>query len=168
MFVEEWRPVGRDPRYAVSSLGRVRGPSGRILRPNMADGKYAQVRLGAKSTWKSVHILMLEAFVGPRPPQCECRHLDGNPRNNTISNLAWGTRSENALDRTAHGTATGAASARANRERIAVATQEAMRRPEIRARHLSAMASPAYRARLREAQRARRQRERAARMDTEA
>jgi DNA-binding CsgD family transcriptional regulator len=33
-----------------------------------------------------------------------CRHLDGNPANNHISNLGWGTNSENTQDRLEHGT----------------------------------------------------------------
>ncbi len=34
----------------------------------------------------------------------ECRHLDGDRSNNAPSNLRWGTRRENALDRKRHGT----------------------------------------------------------------
>lgn len=51
-----------------------------------------------------VHRLVLEAFVGPCPGGMECRHLDGNPRNNNLSNLKWGTRSENQQDSVRHGT----------------------------------------------------------------
>lgn len=36
-----------------------------------------------------------------------CRHLDGNWGNDTPQNLAWGTVSENAQDREAHGTRRG-------------------------------------------------------------
>lgn len=52
----------------------------------------------------AVHILVLEAFVGPCPPGMECRHLDGNPANNRLDNLCWGTKLENAQDRIRHGT----------------------------------------------------------------
>jgi hypothetical protein len=45
-----------------------------------------------------VHRLILEAFVGPRPGGAECRHLDGDPLNNAINNLCWGTNAENAAD----------------------------------------------------------------------
>lgn len=34
----------------------------------------------------------------------ECRHLDGDPTNNTVDNLCWGTRLENQRDRIEHGT----------------------------------------------------------------
>ena len=44
------------------------------------------------------HALVAEAFHGPRPEGYDCRHLDGNPANNTASILAWGTRRENAQD----------------------------------------------------------------------
>ena len=46
-----------------------------------------------------VHRLILETFVGPRPQGMECRHLDGNPLNNHLINLCWGTRDENFADR---------------------------------------------------------------------
>jgi hypothetical protein len=35
----------------------------------------------------------------------QCRHLDGIPDNNHLSNLAWGTPAENYNDRRHHGTA---------------------------------------------------------------
>lgn len=46
-----------------------------------------------------VHRVVLEAFVGPCPDGMECRHLDGNPRNNRLENLKWGTPVENASDK---------------------------------------------------------------------
>lgn len=53
---------------------------------------------------KYIHRLVLETFVGPCPPGMECRHLDGNPANNRLDNLAWGTHSENSQDSIQHGT----------------------------------------------------------------
>jgi hypothetical protein len=48
--------------------------------------------------------MVLEAFTGPRPePAYHARHLDGNPQNNALANLAWGTRQENWEDRRSHG-----------------------------------------------------------------
>ncbi len=48
--------------------------------------------------------LVLEAFVGPRPAGMECLHYDGNPGNNHVNNLSWGTRSQNEMDKVRHGT----------------------------------------------------------------
>lgn|SRR3990167_1040722 len=53
----------------------------------------------------SVHLLVLDAFAGPRPaPHLQARHLDGNHLNNSAENLAWGTVLENTQDKFKHGT----------------------------------------------------------------
>jgi hypothetical protein len=51
-----------------------------------------------------IHRLVLESFSGPCPEGMECRHLDGDPSNNRLGNLAWGTRVENMADKARHGT----------------------------------------------------------------
>lgn len=51
-----------------------------------------------------VHCLVLEAFVGYCPFGLQCLHWDGNPANNNLTNLRWGTQSENMMDRVRHGT----------------------------------------------------------------
>jgi hypothetical protein len=62
-------------------------------------------RAGEKERNVTVHSLVLEAFVGPRPDGMQCRHFpDRNPTNNRVSNLSWGTPLENANDRRVHGT----------------------------------------------------------------
>ncbi len=47
---------------------------------------------------RPVHRIVLEAFVGKKPAGKECRHLDNNPANNHLCNLAWGTALENKMD----------------------------------------------------------------------
>lgn len=47
---------------------------------------------------RTVHSLVLEAFVGPAPPKQEGRHLDDDKLNNCLGNLEWGTRKQNAAD----------------------------------------------------------------------
>jgi NADH:ubiquinone oxidoreductase subunit C len=73
--------------------------SGHILaaRPSSAGGTYLAVDLWKYGDryHKKIHLLVLEAFVGPRPEGYEAAHLDDNSRNNHVSNLAWVTRSEN-------------------------------------------------------------------------
>ena len=51
-----------------------------------------------------VHRLVLMAFVGLPGDGQECRHLDGNPANNELVNLAWGTHKENEKDKYRHKT----------------------------------------------------------------
>ena len=93
--------------YQVSNDGIVRNKkTGRILKQFTNNiTKHLFVFLYKDSIRKiiKVHRLVLETFVGPCPPGMECRHLDGNPQNNKLENLKWGTRSENRRDRTVHG-----------------------------------------------------------------
>ena len=51
-------------------------------------------------------MLVLEAFVGPKPAGKETRHLDGNETRNRLSNLKWGTRKDQFDDQVKHGTDT--------------------------------------------------------------
>ncbi len=93
---EIWKYIpGYEGIYQASNLGQIRS----ILRPRTLglyeDGK--QKRL-------SIHRLILETFIGPCPLGMECRHLDGNPQNNKLNNLKWGTHSENSQDSIRHGT----------------------------------------------------------------
>ncbi len=80
----------------------------RRLQPgtnNRGDG-YGLVVLRRKgrSYTRTIHRLVLETFIGLRPPGCQCRHLDGNTSNSCLSNLQWGSPKENAADKYAHGT----------------------------------------------------------------
>ncbi len=50
------------------------------------------------------HRLVLEVFRGACPSGMECCHGNGNPQDNRVENLRWGTRSENVLDSVRHGT----------------------------------------------------------------
>jgi len=58
-----------------------------------------------KQTSESVHIMVLETFVGPRPaPNFQAAHLDGNPLNPRLENLQWTTKKVNNNHKRAHGT----------------------------------------------------------------
>lgn len=46
----------------------------------------------------AVHRLVLLAFCGPPRDRMICCHYDGNPKNNSISNLRWGTSRDNSDD----------------------------------------------------------------------
>lgn len=54
------------------------------------------------------HVLVLTAFVGPCPDNCEARHVpDNDPTNCNLSNLKWGTHVENMADKISCGTNVG-------------------------------------------------------------
>lgn len=117
-MIETWRAIPGFPGYDVSDHGRVRSwrkrwrtGEPRLLRQSIVKdrgnlGGHLRVGLtvNGKLTQRYVHALVLEAFVGPRPDGYHTRHYpDPNPRNNSLANLAWGTRSENQADRNEHG-----------------------------------------------------------------
>lgn len=106
--MEEWRPVAGFPGlYEVSSMGRVcRVGSLSCLRPSSTYG-YLHVMLtnGAVRRQPRIHVLVCEAFIGPRPsPRHHACHGDGDRSNNALSNLRWATIEENAADKRVHGT----------------------------------------------------------------
>lgn len=106
-------------RWHMAGCGRARGKRRTIAsewRQLRATRMYAQgtrrcCAMGVSLSNKDgkirttlVHSLVLNAFVGPRPHGLLCRHMDGNPPNNNVSNLRWGTPTENQRDRIRHGT----------------------------------------------------------------
>lgn len=98
---------GTNGLYKVSTLGEVARTTPYRLLKNSDDSRgYFRVNLsvGGKVKLKHVAHAVLEAFVGARPEKNEARHLDGNPKNNRLENLAWGTKAENMQDALRHGT----------------------------------------------------------------
>jgi hypothetical protein len=73
----------------------------RLIHQHVGKDSYLQVKIDRET--RKVHRLVLEAFVGPCPEGMCCRHLDGNPLNNRLGNLRWGTGRENWEDKIRHG-----------------------------------------------------------------
>lgn len=123
--IERWRAVVEfEGLYEVSDRGRVRSVErwvpwsggGRCLRPSVimklqfvdtpGRGKAVRVSLRRNGRYyrRSVHVLVAEAFIGPRPsPAHDCCHWDGDPENNWRPNLRWDTKSANKADQIRHG-----------------------------------------------------------------
>lgn len=106
MTVTEWRPVPDRPGYEASDDGQVRGPTGKVLSTLVRVNGYLRVTVSRPQGKRAddVHRMVLVAFIGPRPPGMEARHLNGDNRDNRACNLAWGTHSENMYDQVRHGT----------------------------------------------------------------
>ncbi|AKC03065.1 HNH endonuclease [Gordonia phage Gsput1] len=112
---ERWLPVPDFDGYEVSDLGRVRSVAReivmrdgrkrkvpeRLLRPGVSGSGHLVVAPSRQS--RMVHRLVLEAFVGARPEGMVCRHLNGDPADNRLENLQWGTYSSNSIDAYEHG-----------------------------------------------------------------
>ena len=58
---------------------------------------------GKSNKLEYVHSLILETFIGPKPPDGICRHLNSVPSDNRAENLAWGTPQQNMDDRARRG-----------------------------------------------------------------
>ena len=117
--MEIWKDIpGYEGRYQASTEGRIRSVDrivysrsrttrlpfarqlkGQILRP----GKFCKtghlsVVLGHKAKGSPVHQLVMKTFVGEPQPGQEVRHKNGDPTDNRLANLEYGTRTENILD----------------------------------------------------------------------
>ena len=109
---EEWRPVvGYEELYEVSDLGRVRsvprkGTSGQILKPYVGNRGYLTVNpsINGRNHTMPIHHVVALAFLGPRPFGAQIRHLNGDRTDPHLSNLSYGSQSENQLDSVQHGT----------------------------------------------------------------
>jgi protein gp37 len=109
MAIADW------PGYHITSHGRVlsdRTKAGRIdestrheMRPQYGEQGHARVMLQVEGRIERplIHRLVVEHF-GKRADNKQVRHLDGNPKNNAIWNLAVGDQSANWDDSKRHGT----------------------------------------------------------------
>ena len=103
MKIEWWKYIpGYEGLYMASNLGRIRSlkrntTSGKILKQSLDGSGYPQVTLSKlnKRITKKVHRLVALTWI-PNPDNLqEIDHIDGNPKNNSVSNLKWCTHYEN-------------------------------------------------------------------------
>lgn len=118
MYCTMMRPCPSFPGYSATEFGEVishRRRVGRqwIIDPNYANKlsgtlgaqgyRYVGVRTLLKPRIIRFHVVVTDAFYGPRPEGMLTRHLDGDKLNNCITNLAYGTNRENYEDAVVHG-----------------------------------------------------------------
>ena len=112
--MERWRDIpGYEGIYQVSDFGRVRSryrrgryswtqvtDSWRLLKPGREGNGYLYVALslGGERKNRSVHTLVAEAFLGPRPAGMQVCHADGSTDNNRLENLRYDTPAGNQAD----------------------------------------------------------------------
>lgn len=113
---EKWEHIkGYEGLYKVSNCGRIaslphvthRGfctvtTPLVILTPRVKDNGYLFVSLSHGSNesvkQKYVHRLVAEAFIPNPCGKKEVDHIDGDRKNNVVTNLRWATRLENVLN----------------------------------------------------------------------
>lgn len=127
MKTEIWKDIpGYEDRYQASTLGRIRSLDRFFERKDWRTGNITQVHVNEKvltagrfnahghlsvflrnqqqpdGVGKPVHQLIMLTFVGAAKDGCEVLHKNGNPKDNRLENLCYGTRSENMTDRYRH------------------------------------------------------------------
>lgn len=103
----ELRPWPRNPAYRASDDGLIYRSDGTTVAQILAPSGYMKANVydpvAGYRALRLVHVIVTEAFHGPRPPGLEAGHRDGNQVHNHASNLRWVTPEQNAADRAAHG-----------------------------------------------------------------
>jgi len=112
MQIEIWKDVvGYEGFYQVSDLGNVRSlarmvkaSNGKGLRKSPGKILIQCIRGGYKNCSlckygkivnKAVHLMVLEAFIGPPPIGMQACHGKNGRFDNTLSNVSWGSISKN-------------------------------------------------------------------------
>lgn len=116
---EKWKDIpGYEGEYQASTLGRIKSVERRVRGEHwkthrefyrtvperiLKPGRYCKsghvsvvLRHGSNGT--PVHQLVMRTFVGETPSGMEILHGNGNPEDNRLENLRFGTRRENILD----------------------------------------------------------------------
>ena len=141
---ERWGTIpGCKGYYEASDFGRVRSTDRFVTRKNgqkhhrrgvllkqqstKAGYLYLAIYIDGNKTCNFVHSLVLETFIGLCPDGMECCHGNGNPADNHLQNLRWGTHSDNMQDMLRHGT-------NAKRSRIACPLGHLLAVPNLRAK----------------------------------
>lgn len=119
---EIWLPVpGYEGFYSASDLGRIRSEAHIVMRgngikytvrskilacpPNHDGYPFFRAHRDDRPTLSMyVHDAVLAAHRGPKPDGLEVRHLDDVKSNCALSNLEYGTRTQNSLDAVRNGT----------------------------------------------------------------
>ncbi|MDW4457592.1 NUMOD4 domain-containing protein [Staphylococcus saprophyticus] len=113
---EIWKDIkGYEGLYQVSDLGRVRSLDsirmdsigreklykGQVLKQTTQKGRKRKVVYlseNGKQTARTVHTLVMQAFVGAPPADMEVCHNDGDEGNNVLTNLRYDTKRNNQID----------------------------------------------------------------------
>jgi hypothetical protein len=89
----------QDSRYEIDEDGKIFSVrTGKEIKTQITRDGYLTVKLGmvdGKRKRSRIHRLMITSFQGIDRPQMEVNHIDGNKRNNHISNLEWCSHQEN-------------------------------------------------------------------------
>lgn len=83
----------------IRKNGRIDNRKGKILKPKVDKYGYETIVLTKNGKRKNytIHQLVAKAFIPNLENKKTINHIDGNKRNNNISNLEWATEKENQI-----------------------------------------------------------------------
>lgn len=103
---EFWSPIDAEHQYWISTYGRVWSFITNRFLKQFKTTRYPSVVIhyldGRKKT-SYIHRLLAESFIPNREHLPCVRHLNDDPDNYDLDNLAWGTQEDNVRDMFANG-----------------------------------------------------------------
>ena len=96
--MEQWKIVKGFENYLVSSLGNVKTINGKLKKvvyDNKNDYGYVELWKNNKGKKFRIHRLVAEKFIPNTLGKEQVNHIDGDKKNNCVSNLEWVTPKEN-------------------------------------------------------------------------
>ena len=96
-MAEIWKPWPTNPKYTISSYGKVKGQNGRLMKTSIRKG-YETVSLRIdknQARMCSVHRLVAETFLPNFDNDLTVDHINGIKTDNNVNNLCMVSRGQN-------------------------------------------------------------------------
>lgn len=87
--MEEWKVYPKNTKYLISNMGRVREDGLQLPIPPKAFGKYHRIVVNWKMD-RCLHTIVAETWIPNTNNFTVVKHINGNKRDNRVSNLVWG------------------------------------------------------------------------------
>lgn len=97
--MEIFKPFPLNPLVKVGNLGTIIRPNGKTAKQSNHSVGYLQLGIMINNEIKimKAHIVVAMAWIDNPNQLPEVNHLDGNKKNNVVSNLVWSTHRDNII-----------------------------------------------------------------------